>query len=91
MFGSQLHIIVQPLLRSQFMAPLILHNVPDDERYVGDDGVVRPYAMVFPQYVCLTRLSTARLRKTEGYDMLTSLSAPVAKTAVRRTSDRDGP
>lgn len=33
------------------MAPLILHNVPDDELYVGDDGVKRPYAMVFPQYV----------------------------------------
>ncbi|KAL2753987.1 hypothetical protein ACRALDRAFT_2028512 [Sodiomyces alcalophilus JCM 7366] len=30
------------------MAPLILHNVPDDELYVGDDGVRRPYAMVFP-------------------------------------------
>lgn len=31
------------------MAPLILHNVPDDELYVGDDGIKRPYAMVFPQ------------------------------------------
>jgi hypothetical protein len=30
------------------MAPLILHNVPDDELYIGDDGVQRPYAMVFP-------------------------------------------
>lgn len=33
------------------MAPLILHNVPDDELYVGDDGVKRPYAMIFNQYV----------------------------------------
>ncbi|KAK4177044.1 hypothetical protein QBC36DRAFT_327979 [Triangularia setosa] len=33
------------------MAPLILHNVPDDELYVGDDGIKRPYAMVFPQSV----------------------------------------
>lgn len=32
------------------MAPLILHNVPDDECYVGDDGVKRPYAMIFNQY-----------------------------------------
>lgn len=32
------------------MAPLILHNVPDDECYVGDDGVRRPYAMIFNQY-----------------------------------------
>ncbi|SPN99853.1 uncharacterized protein DNG_02705 [Cephalotrichum gorgonifer] len=29
--------------------PLILHNVPDDELYVGDDGIQRPYAMVFSQ------------------------------------------
>lgn len=33
------------------MAPLILHNVPDEELYVGDDGIQRPYAMVFPQCV----------------------------------------
>lgn len=32
------------------MAPLILHNVPDEECYVGDDGVKRPYAMYFKQY-----------------------------------------
>lgn len=31
--------------------PLILHNVPDEERYVGDDGLTRPYAMIFGQYV----------------------------------------
>lgn len=30
------------------MAPLILHNVPEEELYVGDDGVQRPYAMLFP-------------------------------------------
>ncbi|KAJ6779479.1 hypothetical protein PWT90_00785 [Aphanocladium album] len=29
--------------------PLILHNVPDEERYVGDDGQTRPYAMIFGQ------------------------------------------
>lgn len=33
------------------MAPLILHNVPDDELYVGDDGIKRPYAMIFNQCV----------------------------------------
>ena len=41
------------------MPPLILHNVPDDELYVGDDGIQRPFAMVFPQYVpdhhCVTK------------------------------------
>jgi hypothetical protein len=34
--------------QSVAMPPLILHNVPDDELYVGDDGVQRPYAIVFP-------------------------------------------
>ncbi|KAK0723884.1 hypothetical protein B0T21DRAFT_45360 [Apiosordaria backusii] len=38
------------------MAPLILHNVPDEELYVGDDGIKRPYAMVFPQSVFPNRL-----------------------------------
>ncbi|CAK7274858.1 hypothetical protein SEPCBS119000_006388 [Sporothrix epigloea] len=28
------------------MAPLVLHNVPDDELYVGSDGVRRPFAVV---------------------------------------------
>ncbi|KFA61880.1 hypothetical protein S40285_06553 [Stachybotrys chlorohalonatus IBT 40285] len=31
------------------MAPLILHNVPDEECYIGDDGIKRPYAMIFNQ------------------------------------------
>ncbi|KAI1824990.1 hypothetical protein F4861DRAFT_503594 [Xylaria intraflava] len=30
------------------MPPLILHNVPDEELYTGDDGVQRPYAMIWP-------------------------------------------
>ena len=46
-------------LDSSNMAPLILHNVPDEERYVGDDGIQRPYAMVFPQYVPLEDLQAA--------------------------------
>lgn len=35
------------------MAPLILHNVPDEELYIGEDGVQRPYAMIYPQYAPL--------------------------------------
>ncbi|RDA95337.1 hypothetical protein CP533_3461 [Ophiocordyceps camponoti-saundersi (nom. inval.)] len=37
------------------MAPLILHNVPDDECYVGDDGVKRPYAIYFNQSDLLSK------------------------------------
>jgi hypothetical protein len=33
------------------MPPLILHNVPDEELYVGEDGIQRPYAMLFPGYI----------------------------------------
>jgi hypothetical protein len=33
------------------MAPLILHNVPDEELYVGEDGIQRPYAMYFSRSV----------------------------------------
>ncbi|KAI0019054.1 hypothetical protein F4780DRAFT_465374 [Xylariomycetidae sp. FL0641] len=31
------------------MRPLILHNVPDDELYIGEDGIQRPYAMIWPE------------------------------------------
>lgn len=28
------------------MAPLVLHNVPDEELYTGKDGVTRPFAVI---------------------------------------------
>ncbi|KAI0393055.1 hypothetical protein F5Y17DRAFT_433956 [Xylariaceae sp. FL0594] len=31
------------------MPPLIVHNVPDEELYMGEDGIQRPYAMVWPE------------------------------------------
>ncbi|TRX88934.1 hypothetical protein FHL15_010162 [Xylaria flabelliformis] len=31
------------------MPPLILHNVPDEELYTGEDGIQRPYAMIWPE------------------------------------------
>ena len=31
---------------SATMAPLVLHNVPDDELYTGADGIKRPFAVV---------------------------------------------
>ncbi|CAH0039806.1 unnamed protein product [Clonostachys solani] len=46
------------------MAPLILHNVPDDECYIGDDGVKRPYAMIFNQPDAHT--GTTRSRRNIG-------------------------
>ncbi|XXH03173.1 hypothetical protein Hte_009569 [Hypoxylon texense] len=33
------------------MRPLIVHNVPDEELYTGDDGIQRPYAMYWSEYV----------------------------------------
>ncbi|OTA56803.1 hypothetical protein K449DRAFT_153733 [Hypoxylon sp. EC38] len=33
------------------MRPLILHNVPDEELYTGEDGIQRPYAMYWGEYV----------------------------------------
>lgn len=39
-----------PVLSVPIMPPLILHNVPEDELYIGEDGIQRPYAMVFPGY-----------------------------------------
>ncbi|KAL2068963.1 hypothetical protein VTL71DRAFT_15301 [Oculimacula yallundae] len=44
------------------MPPLILHNVPDDELYIGDDGVTRPYAMIYPSTD--GNPSVSRIRRT---------------------------
>lgn len=43
------------------MPPLILHNVPDDECYIGEDGVKRPYAMIFNQCELPSRFSSRKL------------------------------
>ncbi|KAI0403104.1 hypothetical protein F4802DRAFT_573059 [Xylaria palmicola] len=32
------------------MPPLIVHNVPDEELYTGDDGIQRPYAMIWAEH-----------------------------------------
>ncbi|GAO14032.1 uncharacterized protein UV8b_01880 [Ustilaginoidea virens] len=48
------------------MAPLILHNVPDEECYVGEDGVRRPYAMYFNQHEAPTGGSRSRRNVAES-------------------------
>ncbi|TWU71909.1 hypothetical protein ED733_002104 [Metarhizium rileyi] len=48
------------------MAPLILHNVPDEECYVGDDGIKRPYAMYFNQNDAHTSTGRSRRGVTES-------------------------
>lgn len=65
------------------MAPLILHNVPDDECYVGEDGVKRPYAMIFNQYV---HPALRSLRQTK----LTILDS-AGKTLPREALGHDAP
>ncbi|QPG96764.1 hypothetical protein C2857_005211 [Epichloe festucae Fl1] len=47
------------------MAPLILHNVPDEECYVGDDGIKRPYAMYFSQHEAHTGSTRSRRNVAE--------------------------
>lgn len=32
------------------MPPLITHNVPEEECYVGENGIRRPYALIYPLY-----------------------------------------
>lgn len=60
------------------MAPLILHNVPDEECYIGDDGIKRPYAMYFNQYASLAnRLMTPEaIANCSCSDKMATLAAP---------------
>lgn len=46
----QTKLLQRPNPKQGAMAPLILHNVPDDECYIGEDGIKRPYAMIFDRY-----------------------------------------
>ncbi|KAI2604729.1 uncharacterized protein GGS25DRAFT_501794 [Hypoxylon fragiforme] len=45
------------------MRPLILHNVPDEELYTGDDGIQRPYAMYWPDGERQRNLPRTRARE----------------------------
>lgn len=60
------------------MRPLILHNVPDDELYTGEDGIQRPYAMIFPEYaspMTQSRWFIADVTRSVTYDSLTGATA----------------
>lgn len=64
------------------MAPLILHNVPDDELYVGDDGIQRPYAMVFPHQDDHTSSKRSRRAAAESGSFGKSSRRSRSKTAT---------
>ncbi|OLN96669.1 Nucleoporin NUP53 [Colletotrichum chlorophyti] len=67
------------------MAPLILHNVPDEELYIGDDGIKRPYAMVFPQQDGLPGARTRRgVAETGSFGKSTRRSRSRTGTPARR-------
>ncbi|PSR75436.1 hypothetical protein BD289DRAFT_487122 [Coniella lustricola] len=68
------------------MAPLILHNVPDEELYIGEDGVQRPYAMIYPHQD--GNLGNARTRRaapeTGAFGKSTRRSRSKTATPARR-------
>ncbi|KAL7620997.1 hypothetical protein AAE478_008308 [Parahypoxylon ruwenzoriense] len=53
------------------MRPLILHNVPDEELYTGDDGIQRPYAMIWPEYVSASSSSFTENTAPEPHPLTT--------------------
>lgn len=69
------------------MAPLILHNVPDDECYVGDDGVKRPYAMIFNQSAAPNRMIFSN---PQAPNPLNRNDGPTGNTRSRRTATETG-
>ncbi|KAM7205597.1 hypothetical protein V8F33_000923 [Rhypophila sp. PSN 637] len=66
------------------MAPLILHNVPDEELYVGDDGIQRPYAMVFPHQDGSFGRSRKTAPETGSFGKSTRRSRSKTGTPARR-------
>jgi hypothetical protein len=77
------------------MPPLILHNVPDEELYIGEDGIQRPYAMLFPGYILNPRKmkAFADLNRTDGTTTSRSRRAApetgsFGKASTRRSKSR---
>ncbi|KAL5317536.1 hypothetical protein ACEPPN_014631 [Leptodophora sp. 'Broadleaf-Isolate-01'] len=76
------------------MAPLILHNVPDDELYVGDDGITRPYAVVYPRYALNTAAMAHESPAFSDFvlsnEVLYSADGNPAVSRIRRTVPETG-
>lgn len=68
------------------MAPLILHNVPDEECYVGEDGIKRPYAMIYPYAWPISSLASQDLIT----DTIFSLNRHEGTTRTRRSVAETG-
>ncbi|KAG9239494.1 hypothetical protein BJ875DRAFT_147788 [Amylocarpus encephaloides] len=68
------------------MPPLILHNVPDEELYVGEDGIQRPYAMLFPGNENSPSISRARrtIPETGSFGKSTRRSRSRTGTPARK-------
>ncbi|KAK3336838.1 hypothetical protein B0T19DRAFT_410718 [Cercophora scortea] len=66
------------------MPPLILHNVPDDELYIGEDGIQRPYAMVFPHQEAHLGRARKTVPETGSFGKSTRRSRSKTGTPARR-------
>ncbi|KAG6064882.1 hypothetical protein E4U32_007955 [Claviceps aff. humidiphila group G2b] len=73
------------------MAPLILHNVPDDECYVGDDGVRRPYAMYFNHHEGHTGSMRTRRSMAESGSFGKSTKRSRSRTITAPSRTREAP
>ncbi|KAI0099883.1 hypothetical protein GGR51DRAFT_387744 [Nemania sp. FL0031] len=80
------------------MPPLILHNVPDEELYTGEDGVRRPYAMIWPENDRQRNAPRTRAREinetgsfgksTRRSRSRTGSAAPKREDATMQSADR---
>ncbi|RFU32621.1 hypothetical protein B7463_g3722, partial [Scytalidium lignicola] len=73
------------------MPPLILHNVPDEELYVGEDGIRRPYAMVFPSADGNPSVSRARRTVPETGSFGKSTRRSRSRTGTPAVAKREDP
>ncbi|KAH8811447.1 hypothetical protein F5884DRAFT_782123 [Xylogone sp. PMI_703] len=73
------------------MPPLILHNVPDEELYVGEDGIRRPYAMVFPSADGNPNVSRARRAVPETGSFGKSTRRSRSRTGTPAVAKREDP
>ncbi|TGJ80168.1 hypothetical protein E0Z10_g8602 [Xylaria hypoxylon] len=69
------------------MAPLVLHNVPDDELYTGEDGIQRPYGVIWPDQRNAPRTRAREINESGSFGKSTRRSRSRTGSAPPKRED----
>ncbi|KAI0415177.1 hypothetical protein F5X98DRAFT_347166 [Xylaria grammica] len=77
------------------MPPLVLHNVPDEELYIGEDGIQRPYGVIWPDQRNVPRTRAREINESGSFGKSmrrsrsrTGSAPPKREDATMQSADR---